>query len=279
MSKQLAPGQFFGAVGGRWRTASNVLTFLRHPVARRVPPHSHQRPYVCLLLSGHYREQTRLRRIEYKPLTLVSHPAAFDHVDEIGQEGASFFTVEFLSDAAWPHEPNFGVHGGEAVWSALRLCREAAAGGSGQLGLEAGAAELRDALDARPLSKETTAPVWLRHIDERIDAEYLEPPTLESLSLGASVHPGHLARTYRRFHAESIGSAVRRRRILEAVRRLGQDHGLSLAKLAQDLSFADQSHFTRCFKEVTGMTPGECRRMFLDGGIASLPFAHPPTHL
>jgi AraC-like DNA-binding protein len=48
------------------------------------------------------------------------------------------------------------------------------------------------------------------------------------------------------------------RRVEVARRHLG--HGADIATLAAELGFADQSHFTRAFKSVVGVTPGAYRR-------------------
>ena len=47
-------------------------------------------------------------------------------------------------------------------------------------------------------------------------------------------------------------------RINEAQRLLA-DGGMTLAELAVHLGFADQSHFSRAFRKLTGRTPGSFR--------------------
>jgi len=74
-------------------------------------------------------------------------------------------------------------------------------------------------------------------------------------------------RTLQRLCARRIGLSpkwlVQRRRLHEAAERLA---GLSgpeapgLARVAVDLGYADQTHFSRHFKTVTGLTPGEFAR-------------------
>jgi AraC family transcriptional regulator len=55
---------------------------------------------------------------------------------------------------------------------------------------------------------------------------------------------------------------VRRLRIEEAARRFAAG-AVPLVEVALDAGFADQAHFSRVFKQVTGLTPGEYRKMFI----------------
>ena len=54
---------------------------------------------------------------------------------------------------------------------------------------------------------------------------------------------------------------IQRRRLHEASERLRSGPG-DLAGVAHDLGYADQAHFTRDFRRVTGMTPGVFARRF-----------------
>lgn len=50
---------------------------------------------------------------------------------------------------------------------------------------------------------------------------------------------------------------VQRRRLHDAADRLRRDGEVDLARVAAELGYADQAHFTRDFRTVTGLTPGE----------------------
>ncbi|RYJ03671.1 MAG: helix-turn-helix domain-containing protein, partial [Actinomycetales bacterium] len=68
-------------------------------------------------------------------------------------------------------------------------------------------------------------------------------------------------RTLQRLTARRIGLSpkwlVQRRRLHEAAERLREEPRPDLARVAADLGYADQAHFGRDFRAVTGLTPGE----------------------
>ena len=68
-------------------------------------------------------------------------------------------------------------------------------------------------------------------------------------------------RSLQRLTARRIGLTpkwlVQRRRLHEAAGRLSSAEPPDLARVALDLGYADQAHFTRDFRTVTALTPGE----------------------
>ena len=84
--------------------------------------------------------------------------------------------------------------------------------------------------------------------------------SLSLLAVEAGVHPVYLARVFRACYHCSIGDYLRARRLDAAVEEL-----LAGARSACDVGlsagFYDQSHFSRTFKEATGVAPGAFRRM------------------
>ena len=68
-------------------------------------------------------------------------------------------------------------------------------------------------------------------------------------------------RTLQRLTARRIGLSpkwlIQRRRLHEAAERLRDTERPDLARVAADLGYADQAHFGRDWRAVTGLTPGE----------------------
>jgi AraC-like DNA-binding protein len=93
----------------------------------------------------------------------------------------------------------------------------------------------------------------------RIDGRLNDPPPPEDLALLCGLSPHHFVRKFGRSTGTSLHRFVNRRRIQAALAAMA-DPATPLARLAIDLGFASQSHLTRLFGEMTGMTPARCRR-------------------
>jgi AraC family transcriptional regulator len=84
--------------------------------------------------------------------------------------------------------------------------------------------------------------------------------SVAEIAAAVGVHPLHLARTFRRFFNCSPGEYLRKCRIqLAANLLLGSKK--TLAEIALISGFADQSQFTRSFRQYTGNTPANFRRV------------------
>lgn len=97
------------------------------------------------------------------------------------------------------------------------------------------------------------APLWLQAAFEFIELHFTDQLSLATVAEQVGVHPVHLARTFRSVHQTSFASYVRQLRIEFAMQQLAGSAALSDIAFAS--GFCDQSHFSRCFKEHTGLTP------------------------
>lgn len=106
----------------------------------------------------------------------------------------------------------------------------------------------------------TPAPAGGGHRYVRVAREYLEANYAENISLRqlasvSNISPFHLLRTFHEVIGLPPFEYQTQLRISQA-KRLLRD-GWSIAAVAAETGFADQSHLTRHFKRVVGVTPGK----------------------
>ena len=124
-------------------------------------------------------------------------------------------------------------------------------------------------LHQRPL-RAKDAPHWVGVVRERIEMEYVSPPTLAELGQTVDRDAAYVAATFKRVYGKSVGEYVRCLRLWEGRRCLDAEPECSLSEVAQRCGFVDQSHFTRQFRRLFAATPAAYRARH---GFRQLPSA------
>lgn len=261
-------GVFFGDRVARREVGDLVLVDCRHAADSRLPRHGHELAYFCVNHGGTYTEEYgRRRRRVCGPGMVVFHPAGEMHRQV--HQGAPVASLNVEVGAAWlnrmaefagPLDQPAEFCADEIAAAGLQLLREfQSADTDSALAIESLCWEILAAsLDRRQPASPAATPRWLREARDSLQARLGESPTLRGLAEEAAVHPVYFAATFRRFYGCSVGEYLRRERLRRARRELA-DPDRSLAEVAADCGFADQSHFTRTFKRFTGLTPGAYR--------------------
>lgn len=273
--EQLTGGKFYGRVLDKQRVGGAVFTELNHAQPRKLPAHSHELPFFCLVLGGDYAEKYCHRDVQLRPFTFSFRPAGVPHQDEIGPRGARMFGIE--AERCWQRSLEgcsgnltvaYDFEGGELLWLALKLyCETRTPLDARDLQVESLLSELLGLVACKP-ERSTGAPFWLRRVIDKLNTEFRERITMEDLAREAGVHPVHLSRVFRRITGKGIGEYVHRLRIREACERM-MNLEYSLAEISCELGFADQSHFTRTFHAVTGNSPAAFRALLRRNGVTS----------
>lgn len=262
----LAPGEYYGETLHRRQIGGLSLTETRYRAGTLVPPHEHVQGYFCLVRSGTYREMFGGRERSCGPATLAFHPPGERHSEQFGDATVFSFNVEV--DPGWFDRLGLSIRcfedalvcrGAEPEALATRLYREFLENDEASRVAIEGLVLQTLAAASRTPRPALRRPPWFHRVVERLH-DGPAPPSLAELAALAGVHPVYLARAFRKFQRCTIGEYVRRLRV-EQARRDILDPALSLKQISDRAGFADQSHFTRCFRRLTGMTPNDYRRL------------------
>ena len=104
------------------------------------------------------------------------------------------------------------------------------------------------------------SPPGIRRVRELIDVHFAERLCLADLATLAAMSPFHLIRLFRRHYGVPPHRYLELVRV-EHARRMLQG-GASISEIAFATGFSDQSHLTRHFKRVLGVTPGSYSRSY-----------------
>lgn len=268
-----APSQpdFYGTILKSLRLAEVSLSETAYAPGMRVPPHSHAQAYLCYVRKGTFSEFHEGRSRTCQPSSLIFHPAEETHSDKFHDVGGLCFNIEFGSDLLSRLEEYAPVppmrldfQGGLLASLAARLYYEfRQADKVSALVAECLVLEILAETSRRaPRLAERQPPRWLVTAREIIQAHFSETLSLADVALAVGAHPVQLARAYRRHYRCTVGEDIRQRRIEFACRELSKSDVAPLAQIASAAGFTDQSHFSKTFKRVMGLTPVEFRRTF-----------------
>jgi AraC family transcriptional regulator len=242
-----------------------ALREIQHPAGVYIPKHSHEHAHVGFILNGGFTETFTRRTLECRPLSVSYIAPGLPHTDDF-RHGVRCLVMEIAPERLERmqalltlREPIF-VHGGRAAWLTMRMYSEALrTDRASSLGIEGLALEILAELAQQqntPAGK--NPPRWLEQARELLHAQFDETLTHDAIAHVAGVHPVHLATMFRRYYHCTIGEYVRRLRIEFASRQISTSRE-SLCEIGLAAGFSDQSHFSRVFKNHTGLTPGHFR--------------------
>jgi AraC family transcriptional regulator len=259
----LPRGHFHGQTVRQRAVGGLNLVETRYAPLTRLPRHSHEHGYFCLVRRGHYQEEYGDRLRSCGPLTLAFHPPGELHAQRFAADETWSFNIEMTSawlsrcrDALGKTDWAADFQGGALAGLALRLYREFLQDDdAAELAIEGLTLEIVAAVWRQSLSDHgTAAPPWLKRVRELLQDQFAQPPSLMQLASEAGVHPVYLATAFHRHFGCTVGEFVRRRRVEFACQQLRSSR-LTLAEVALVAGFSDQSHFSRTFKRLTGLTP------------------------
>jgi len=251
-----------GAVRSFLRVGAFHMTEAWYPPRTVVPEHDHLRPGWTLTLSGTYVERFGQNEAVLPTGAVVAKPATARHSNRYGSAGARCLLIGVEPDRV--ALDRVSVHDTGPVPKIMQrihtefVARNAACALVLEgLALELAAYEIRLAETPR----HGPPPPWLARVREQLHASLACPPTFASLAHEAGVHPVHLSRAFRRAYGATPGEYSRRIRI-EHARRLLARSTKAISQVANLVGFCDQSHFTRVFKDLTGLPPARYRALY-----------------
>ena len=240
------------------------------PPGLRLEPHVHERAILGIMLEGGFDDVFPARTFDCHAGTVFTEPRGDRHANRVFRTGARVVVIQPDPDRPDQVGPAAGVFEraqcfghGRISMAARALRRELrATDGAALLARQALVYEVLAAAQRATvgLDGEGCAPSWLKRAREVVYDRFREGLRIEDVAREADRHPAHVARVFRRHHGMTIGECVRTLRLDWATGEL-IGSSKSLAVIAAEAGFADQSHFTRSFRRHTGFTPAEYRRL------------------
>ncbi|MEL6535542.1 MAG: AraC family transcriptional regulator [Bacteroidota bacterium] len=258
--KILTKGKYYGSMVDEQDT--NGILFSEYDyLDPRTDWHYHENPYFMYVLQGDLYDVNKQRKTTCPPGSFLLHNWQEPHFNTKESTYARGFHIEF--ERSWFDRNNIDL----SLWEGSQLiqnpklhhilaklyaefrCGDVYSVISRELLI----AQLCEQIDKETVYRYEKNPPWLKSLIEIIH-NTREPFSLKSLSQQLGIHPGHLSRAIPQYFSTTLGDYIRQVKVKQAVDCMLTSRN-SLATIAYDCGFSDQSHFTRTFKSYLGMTP------------------------
>ncbi|MEO6979314.1 MAG: helix-turn-helix transcriptional regulator [Mucilaginibacter sp.] len=110
------------------------------------------------------------------------------------------------------------------------------------------------------LKTEDNNPGWVSKITTVLNDCWNIPQTLTELAGSVEIHPVTLSKYFKKYFNCTLGE-YRRRIKIERALQLIRKSKYSLTEIAYQCDFTDQAHFTKTFQSITGLLPGQYKRI------------------
>ena len=257
----LPTGEFHGQTNTTIDLDGIVLTDTEY-TQDRVDWHYHENAYFTFILQGHVLESNRKETYHCSPGSLLFHNWQDAHYNIKPPGFTRGFHIELEHTWLRQHavditalEGSSHIADPDARLLLYQIFRETKTGDDvadlsiKSLLLQLLSQMLRDKEESRGRK-----PAWTGKLKELLHDELGKSPTLEELGGILGIHPVHLSRDFPNYFHCGLGEYIRKMRVARSLALL-PDKRLSLTETAFECGFADQSHFTRCFKAAMGVTP------------------------
>lgn len=258
-------GEFLGREINRLSVPGFVVTFRRSGSDRRDRnAHSHTAPNLLLPLDPGYWSEADA----FDPCMasqLIYTPAGVEHRDSMVRLGGRYLAVSI--DAAVVEEPLRALRFPIALNRplAIRVAHALAArnlrGELSPLLIEESCLSIVGELALEALRVTGPRPPWLRHVVEICRTSGQEWPSIAAIGAQVGIHPVHVTRMFRRHYGSPLSHYILAVKVEQAAVAL-RAGSVSVAAIAAEAGFWDQSHLCRAFKALIGVTPREYRALF-----------------
>lgn len=268
MALKLTSGHFPTKIIRSREVAGFILTETSYTPNQKLPKHSHEHANFIIVLRGTFTEHFGRKTRWCVPPGVIFRPPEELHADHFHNAGGRCLTIEVAArwlERAREHsvilKDSADFQNGLLTTITARLYGEFRRMDSiSPLAIEGLTLEMiaeASRLSARKPS--LTFACRIERAREIIHAHFTDKLTLSFIAESIGTHPVYLAREFRERHNCTIGEYIRRLRIQSSCRDMANSDA-TMAEIASASGFFDQSHFSRTFKRLMGITPTEYRK-------------------
>jgi len=264
-SNKLSTGNYVGQSRSQYRSSGLIFTRCFFPQAFNSEWHKHENSHLTFCLKGGSIERRKKENILCSPGLLLFYPADELHRNTDYVSNSESFSIEF--ENKWCK--NFEISNQQSrkdniitdpliKHQIVRIMREVKErDDQSGLNLEAILLKLLSNLNKDKISDKK--PLWVSVLYDLLHDEYNNCWNLNDLSKKINVHPVTISKYFPKYFHSNIGDYIRKIRTERSLIDLSRK-SMAIEEIATKYGFVDNAHYTRVFKNHTGLTPSQYRK-------------------
>ena len=264
MSYQLEKGCYTGIVHKSIKAEKTFVSSTKFTVGQNEGGlHSHKNSILTFVYQGGDIEYRERKSYERKAGSFFFYPANQPHKTEFRKEFSQNLNIEF--DADYFSEKLLSTkqilsstNSIDAKFIALKLLQEVQLNDT----FSSNSIDLLvfDLTSSSSGNENVHKPKWIQVLFELLNDRWQEKISLAELSNILGVHPVTISKQFKKHFKCTYGEYTRKLKVKNSI-DLVKTTNLPLIDVAYYCGFADQSHFTRNFKQLTNFLPNEFRNL------------------
>jgi AraC family transcriptional regulator len=265
--KQLLTGEFYGQTNQTIHLSGITLTDTEYTLDR-VDWHYHENAYFTFILQGNVIEGNKKEMYHCTPGSLLFHnwqdphynikPTGYTRGFHIELQHQWFDQLDFNMDKL---QGSIKIMNADIKFLLYDIFRETKIeDNTTTLAIETLVLKTLTKMLDQSLIDRDKNPAWVHKIREILFYEFKDQLTLDYLAQTLGIHPVHLSRDFSKYFNCNLGDYLRKLKVEKAYALLAEKN-LSLTEIAYGCGFSDQSHFNRCFKSISGLSPNNFRKI------------------
>jgi len=250
---------YYGKTTRAIETESFNISLTVHPANSIIPKHSHKKPYLCLLASGSYNEESRNLSV-IKNGYVLYRSINYEHSNQFSNEQSICLNLEINNPEQFINQNNF-------ILPKLELEQKASIN-IYKLLYSFKSNVSKDVLNIYCYEsflshfenlKVKGKLVWVKNVKEYINDNILDTISLKILSEEFQLHPNYIVRKFKEVTGCTLSEYLIKIRLEHSIRSLIQTEN-PLTEIALNSGFYDQSHFNKNFNKYINTKPSFFRK-------------------
>lgn len=254
------PNTYFGITAKAIQTESFNISLTKHQAQSEIAVHAHAKPYLCLLATGVYEEESNTSHI-ITTGDVLYRTANYEHANHFSNQDSICLNIEIDNEEELRHHHDFKLptHGSKQKSSleTYKLLYAFKNEVSNDLlniyCFESMLSHVDEEIGKGDLQ-------WIQQVKERIQDDPLTAISLQELSLTFGLHPNYIVRKFKGVTGMKLSEYLTKIRLEYSISNLVLTEE-SLTNVALMSGFYDQSHFNKNFKRYLQTTPKVFRKV------------------